>query len=57
MTRLEECPRCRGVGLQHSPGRNGDPMDPGVPCHQCEGTGTVEVDLNEELEDWMEEPE
>lgn len=47
----EECPHCLGVGVQHSPGRNGDPMDNGVPCYFCEGEGVIDVDGNEAVED------
>lgn len=46
-----ECPFCRGVGLVHSPGRNGDPMDGGEDCPRCEGTGSVAHDLNEDADD------
>lgn len=46
-----ECPNCLGCGLQHSPGCNGDPDDDGVPCERCGGTGVVEYDLNDEIEE------
>ena len=46
-----ECPNCQGCGLQHSPGCNGDPDDDGWPCERCGGSGVVEYDLNEEIDD------
>lgn len=49
-----ECSYCYGVGLQHSAGRNGDPMDNGVPCHVCGGSGVEEYEPEDEVEDWME---
>ena len=55
MLTYEECPYCKGVGLQHSPNRNGDPMDHGVPCHVCDGTGVVDADPADEIEDWMDD--
>ena len=48
-----ECPRCRGLGKQHSPGHTGDPMDYGVACERCEGAGVIEADPADEIEDWM----
>jgi hypothetical protein len=45
-----ECSFCWGCGRIHSPGKNGDPWDDGVPCPKCEGTGVEEVDLIEEAE-------
>ncbi len=53
MVELIECPHCCGGGRQHSPGRNGDPMDSGVACERCEGEGVIEFDHNDEIEDWM----
>jgi len=46
-----ECRHCYGLGRVHSSGRNGDPMDPGEDCPVCEGTGAVQEDLNDEVED------
>lgn len=46
-----ECRHCYGLGRLHSDGHNGDPMDRGVDCPQCGGTGSVDVDLNEETDD------
>lgn len=34
-----ECKNCFGLGRLHSPNRNGDPMDEGVSCPVCEGSG------------------
>jgi hypothetical protein len=34
------CAACNGEGRQHSPGRNGDPMDNGVPCEACSDWGS-----------------
>lgn len=51
----QECPHCCGVGRQHSPGKNGDPMDEGVPCHVCDGSGVVDYDPCDEVEEWMED--
>lgn len=48
-----ECRNCGGGGRQHSPGRNGDPMDNGVDCERCGGTGVEQVDQEDEIEDWM----
>ena len=47
-----ECRFCDGNGKIHSSGRNGDPMDSGVDCPECEGTGAVDVDCEtgEEVE-------
>jgi hypothetical protein len=39
-----ECRFCYGNGKIHSDGCNGDPMDNGVDCPECEGTGAVDVD-------------
>lgn len=43
-----ECRNCFGAGRLHSAGCNGDPDDDGVPCEACDGTGTEQVDLNDE---------
>jgi DnaJ-class molecular chaperone len=48
-----DCPRCHGLGKQHSPGHTGDPMDYGVACERCEGAGVIEADPADEIEDWM----
>ena len=50
-----ECANCYGLGRLHSPGRNGDPMDDGIDCPNCGGSGAVDVNLAEEIEDWMED--
>ncbi len=44
LTMRAECRFCDGNGKIHSPGCNGDPMDSGVNCPECEGAGTVDVD-------------
>lgn len=45
-----ECRFCYGNGRIHSPGCNGDPDDDGLECPDCTGIGTVDVDLNGEVE-------
>lgn len=40
-----KCTHCYGLGKLHSPGRNGDPMDSGVTCSECEGTGETTIKL------------
>jgi DnaJ-class molecular chaperone len=40
-----ECSNCNGLGKVHSSGCNGDPMDLGEDCPECEGTGVIDVDL------------
>lgn len=30
-------------------------MDAGVECETCKGAGYLELNLNDEIEDWMEE--
>jgi hypothetical protein len=47
MTELKRCPFCYGIGRVHSPGRNGDPDDDGMPCPKCHGNGAVEVDVGQ----------
>lgn len=45
LTITTECSFCWGNGKIHSPlCENGDPMDKGVDCPECGGTGAVEVD-------------
>ena len=44
LTAKTECRFCDGNGKIHSSGRSGDPMDSGVDCLECEGTGAVDVD-------------
>jgi hypothetical protein len=51
MIKDEECPHCYGLGRIHSPLKNGDPDDDGVQCPRCEGTGVIEIDLNDFMED------
>lgn len=46
-----ECTHCHGLGLQHSPGCNGDPDDSGVACEACGGSGVITIDLNDEVEE------
>lgn len=48
-----ECKYCYGNGKIHSSGRNGDPMDSGVNCPKCDGSGVVKVDCEtgDEVED------
>jgi RecJ-like exonuclease len=58
-----ECPRCNGLGevLGSTPnvraryvGRDDlDPADFGEDCPKCAGTGTVDYDPDDEVEDWM----
>lgn len=58
-----ECPRCNGTGevLGSTPnvraryvGRDDmDPGDFGEPCPMCLGTGVVDCDPEDEIEDWM----
>ena len=45
-----ECRECDGMGKQHSPGCNGDPMDEGVPCWKCKGDGGWDEDIEDEAE-------
>lgn len=44
-----ECRHCDGLGRVHT--RNGDPMDPGEDCPVCHGTGAVQEDLNDMVDD------
>jgi DnaJ-class molecular chaperone len=48
-----ECRCCNGLGKTHSFNRGGDPMDPGVTCAKCEGTGVVteDIDQSDETDD------
>lgn len=52
----QECSFCYGIGRLHSAGRNGDPLDPGVECPKCGGSGVIEVDLEEFADDEDETP-
>ncbi|QRZ14690.1 hypothetical protein JWJ88_17145 [Paracoccus methylovorus] len=49
-----ECANYYGYGRLHSAGRNGDPMDNGADCHVCGGSGVVDINPADEIEDWME---
>ena len=59
-----ECPRCYGLGevCGVNPNRRSrfvshddlSPDDFAVDCPVCLGSGTVEYDPDEEIEDWME---
>lgn len=48
-----ECPRCRGEGwlLRREP-RLGRGLYE-VTCEHCNGHGTIAVDAEDEIEDWM----
>jgi len=58
-----ECPRCNGVGevVGGTPNQRAryvwfddlDPGDCGELCPKCLGTGVVECDPEDEVEDWM----
>lgn len=48
-----ECPTCRGEGWVADP-TLGTGLDP-VTCPTCDGTGCIPLDLNSEVEDWMED--
>ena len=58
-----ECPRCNGLGEVLGGTRNVrsryvryddlNPDDFGEPCPKCGGSGTVDYDLEDEIEDWM----
>ncbi len=58
-----ECRFCWGNGKIHSPlCENGDPMDKGVDCPKCGGTGTVDVDCEtgdevEAMPAWLDRKE
>ena len=60
-----ECPRCNGNGevLGSTPNVRAryvrlddlDPGDFGEPCPKCGGSGTVDYDPEDEIEDWMKD--
>lgn len=47
----EECRHCYGLGRIHSPMRSGDPFDVGLECQACDGSGVVDVDIEDDIED------
>lgn len=59
-----ECPQCNGMGevCGVNPNRRSrfvgmddlSPDDYATQCPKCLGSGTVERDMNDEVEDWME---
>lgn len=61
-----ECPRCNGMGECHTatPSQRAryvrhDDMSPDdytESCPKCGGSGTVDYDPEDEIEDWMKEP-
>lgn len=60
----EDCPRCNGMGevIGSTPNARArfvhrddmNPDDYAEPCQNCAGTGVVDRDMNDEIEDWME---
>lgn len=59
----KECPRCNGIGEVHTatPSQRAryvryddlSPDDYTEQCPKCGGSGTVEYDADDEVEDWM----
>jgi len=48
----QECRFCDGHGRIHSgPFNSNDPWDDGRSCPKCGGTGVVDVDLEDEIDD------
>lgn len=41
MSTRTECTFCNGAGRIHSPGKNGDPWDSGVPCPICDAVDAI----------------
>jgi DnaJ-class molecular chaperone len=48
----QECPRCHGEGKVWASRWGGnDPDVWAVKCEVCDGTGVIEVDISEDMED------